>query len=104
MILRTDSLKSRSGAYKALGNVELRYVHTEVVLCVSDCAFKQFYEIFGRALGGVLEDTHSGRDILASDKIENDAYLARRNSDILEVCLSCFCFHFTIFLLLAKAV
>ena len=77
MISRHDSLESRTGADEALGNVELRYIHTEVVLSVCGCALQQFYKIFRRALGGVLEDTHSGRDILTSDKIEDDAYLAR---------------------------
>lgn len=75
----------------------------EVVLGVGDRALKQLLEIFGRALRGVLYDTHSGCGVLASDEIENDLHLARRYSDILEVCLGFSCFHCFVILPSLKA-
>src|SRR5699024_8190196 len=93
---RHDSLESRTGGYKAFRNIKLRDVHSEIVLSVSYRAREQLYEIFGRALGGIFENSHCGCRVLASDKIEHDLDLARRNSGIPEICTRYLCFHCTL--------
>ena len=85
-----NSLEGGAGAYKALCHVKVRGIHAEVllsilVLCVCNGTLQKLHKIFGRALGGILKNCHSGIRILTSDEVQNNFNLARGDSDILQV-------------------
>ena len=90
---RHDALESRTGTNEALGNIQVVRVHLEVMLRVGNGALEELDQGLRSALGSVLKDSHCGGGVLAADKIENDLNLARRDSDIFEICFCNFSFH-----------
>ena len=80
MILGTDSLEDRSGTAEALCNVELRYVHVVVVLCICHSRCEKLLNRFTRSFGCELEDCQCLGCIYTADEVENDLNLAGRDA------------------------
>ena len=75
----TDTLECGALSDVALGYIQTSHIHIVVILGIRHGGLQQLQERLASGLGSLLEDRLRELDVLASDEVENDGNLARRD-------------------------
>ena len=74
-----------AGSHKAFSNVELFYIHAEVVISICNSGLEELFDVLADQLVSILEDRHCFRNILTSDEIEHYLNFSRGDPELSEI-------------------